>query len=50
MCIYNVMLAEYLPNKLCGIGGGMGIFFVMLGLLLSTLCQNVWSYDVLVQY
>ena len=50
MCIYNVMLAELLPNKLCGIGGGMGVFFVMVGVLLSSVSQNIWSYDTLVKY
>ena len=39
-----------LPNKLCGIGGGIGVFFLTLGLLISSLCQNIWNYDVLVEY
>lgn len=48
--IYSVWLAELLPNKLCGIGGIVGYFFVTLGVLFSFLCQNIWEYKVLVDY
>ena len=50
LCIYNVILAELLPNKLCGIGGDLRVFFLTLGLLLSSLCQNIWEYSVLVKH
>lgn len=48
--IYSVWLAELLPNKLCGIGGIVGYFFLTLGVLFSFLCQNIWDYQVLVDY
>ena len=50
LCIYNVILAELLPNKLCGIGDGLRVFFLTLGLLLSSLCHNIWEYSVLVKH
>ena len=48
--IYSVWLFELLPNKLCGIGGIVGYFFLTLGVLFSFLCQNIWEYQVLVDY
>ena len=48
--IYSVWLFELLPNKLCGIGGISGYFFVTLGKLFSYLSQNIWEYQELVDY
>ena len=47
-CIYNVILAELLPNKLCGFGGSLAIFFLTLGIIFANVCQNIWEYNTLV--
>ena len=48
--IYSIILAELLPNKLCGIGGSLANIFICVGMMLSYLCQNIWSYQDLVDY
>lgn len=48
--VASVLLAEMLPNKLCGIGGIVCYFFLTLGVLFSFLCQNIWEYKDLVDY
>ena len=48
--IYSIILAELLPNKLCGIGGTLGNLFMAIGSMMSFLCQNFWTYEELVEY
>lgn len=48
--IYSILLAEILPNKLCGIGGSLAIFFLTMGILLGYASQNAFGYQGLVDY
>lgn len=50
MTIYSIMLAELLPNDLCGIGGALANIFIAIGMLFSFVCQNIWVEDVLAKY
>ena len=48
--IYSIVLAELLPNHLCGIGGALGNLFLALGMTLGFICQNIWTYEEITEY
>lgn len=50
LSVFSVTAAELLPNKLCGLGGIVAYLFLTAGVLLSYLCQNIFSYQTLVDY
>ena len=45
--ILAIMLAEMLPNELCGFGNAISYVSLTLAILLSYLTQNIFSYDTL---
>lgn len=48
--IYTIIMAEWLPNSVCGFGNGFGYAALSLGSLMSFLSQNVLDYKGLVDY
>lgn len=50
LSIYSIILSELLPNKLAGIGGSLGNFFLTIGMMLSYISQNILSYEEIVEY
>ena len=45
--IFSVMMAEMLPNAVCGFGNGFSYLSLTLAILLSYSTQNIFSYDTL---
>ena len=48
--IFTIIMAEWLPNSVCGFGNGFGYAALSLGSLMSFLSQNVLDYQGLVDY
>lgn len=48
--IFTVMLGEGLPNRLCGLGNGLGYIALTIGIVLSYLNQNIWDYSSITNY
>ena len=46
--IFSVMMAEMLPNSVCGFGNAFSYLNITLAILLSYSTQNIFSYDTLV--
>ena len=47
--IFSIMMAEMLPNSVCGFGNGFSYFALTLAILISYLTQNIFNYDQMVQ-
>ena len=47
--IFTVMLAELLPNSVCGFGSGLAYLMITAGTLLAYLTQNIFSRSFLVE-
>ena len=48
--IFTVMLGEGLPNRLCGLGNGLGYIALTIGIVFSYLNQNIWDYSSITNY
>lgn len=48
--MFSVIMAELLPNQICGFGNSFAYLVITFGILLSYLTQNIFSYGTIVKY